>query len=393
MKSEAATLAAVLARVAPLPAAPAALLDSLGRFSASELRATRALPPFDNSAMDGYAVQAASCGVGARLRVSGEQPAGPARGLTIGAGEAIRIFTGAPLPAGADAVIMQEDVVREGESIVAQSAAEPGEFIRRQGSDLACGQQILARGAPLTAQTIGLLASQGIAEVAVGAIPRVSIVSTGDELARLGETPAPGQIFESNSVMLHALARGAGAAITRVEHAPDQLERLTEILRRGLESDALLISGGVSVGVHDLVKPALRALGAEIDLWRVALKPGKPFLFGRVGGCLIFGLPGNPVSAFVTFLKFVTPALRRLAGAGENHLGLREVRAQLAVDLTNDGDRPHYFRGTLDAGIFTLSGRQESHALFGLSRANALLRLEPGTRFSQGDSVTVELWD
>ncbi|MGI8432863.1 MAG: molybdopterin molybdotransferase MoeA [Chthoniobacterales bacterium] len=393
MKSEAATLAAVLARVAALPAAPVALLDSLGRFSASELRATRALPPFDNSAMDGYAVQAASCGVGARLQVTGEQPAGRERGLTIGAGEAIRIFTGAPLPAGADAVIMQEDVVREDESIVAQSAAKPGEFIRRQGSDLARGQQILARGAPITAQTIGLLASQGLAEIAVGAMPRVSIVSTGDELARLGETPAPGQIFESNSVMLHALARGAGAAITRVEHAPDQLERITEILRRGLESDALLLSGGVSVGDHDLVKPALRALGAEIDLWRVALKPGKPFLFGRVGGCLIFGLPGNPVSAFVTFLKFVRPALRRLAGAGDNHLGLREVRAQLAVALTNSGDRPHYFRGTLDAGIFMLSGRQESHALFGLSRAHALLRLAPGARLAEGDSVTVELWD
>ncbi len=393
MKSESDTLAAVLARVAPLPAAPVALLDSLGRFSASELRATRALPPFDNSAMDGYAVQAASCGVGARLHVTGEQPAGAERGLTIGAGEAIRIFTGAPLPAGADAVIMQEDVVREDESIVAQSAAEPGEFIRRQGSDLARGQQILARGAPILAQTIGLLASQGLAEIAVGAIPRVAIVSTGDELARLGETPESGQIFESNSLMLHALARGSGAAVKRVEHAPDQLERLTEILRRGLESDALLISGGVSVGDHDLVKPALRTLGAEIDLWRVAIKPGKPFLFGRVGGCLVFGLPGNPVSAFVTFLKFVRPALRRLAGAGENYLGLREVRAQLAADLTNAGDRPHYFRGTLDAGVFTLSGRQESHALFGLSRANALLRLNPGARLAQGASTTVELWD
>ncbi len=393
MKSEAETLTSVLARVAPLSPTRVSLLDSLGRFSAEELSATRSLPAFDNSAMDGYAVQAASCTVGASLRVTGEQPAGPERGLTVGPGEAVRIFTGAPLPAGADAVIMQEDVTREDAMIVAGCAVELGEFIRRGGSDLARGQKILARGEPIAAQTIGLLASQGLTEIAVGAIPRVAIVSTGDELAQIGETPAPGQIFESNSLMLHALARGAGAAVGMVEHAPDQLESLTATLRRGLESDALLISGGVSVGDHDLVKPALRALGAEIDLWRVAIKPGKPFLFGRIDHCLIFGLPGNPVSAFVTFLKFVRSALRKMAGAAENDLCLRVLPARLASEVSNSGDRPHYFRGHLCGGIFTLSGRQESHALFGLSRANALLRVEPRGKFAAGATVMVELWD
>ena len=156
----------------------------------------------------------------------------------------------------------------------------------------------------------------------------MAIISTGDELAPLGTTPRPGQIFESNSVMLHALALGAGAEVAMVEHAPDELARLTEIFRGALEGDVLLISGGVSVGDHDLVKPALRALGAEIDLWRVAIKPGKPFLFGRAGRCHIFGLPGNPVSAFVTFLKFVRPALRKMAGAAPEHFGLREVPAR-----------------------------------------------------------------
>ena len=393
MTSETDARTAVLTKVTPRPGGSVPLLDSLGRFSAQEVLAQRPLPPFDNSAMDGYAVQAESCRTGARLRVIAEQPAGADRGLTIGAGEAIRIFTGAPLPAGADAVIMQEDVKREGEAIVAQCAAEPGEFIRRAGSDLAAGQKILACGEKLTAQTLALLASQGMPEVAVGGVPRVAIISTGDELARPGERPAPGQIFESNSLMLHALALGAGAAVALTDHSPDDLARMTEIFRRGLESDALIVSGGVSVGDHDFVKPALRALGAEIDLWRVSLKPGKPFLFGTAGQCCIFGLPGNPVSAFVTFLKFVRPALRKMSGAAEEHWGLPSMPAQLATAVTNDGDRPHYLRGQLHDGVFRLIGRQESHALFGLSRANALLRAAPGCKIAAGTTVTVELLD
>jgi len=393
MTSEADALAAVLAKVKPLSVCRLPLLESLGKFSAGELLAQRPLPSFDNSAMDGYAVQAASCRSGARLQVIGEQPAGADRGLTIGAGEAIRIFTGAPMPAGADAVIMQEDVTREGDVIVALSATEPGEFVRHAGCDLAAGQKILARGEKVAQQTLALLASQGMEEIEVGSVPRVSIIATGDELARAGQTPAPGQIFESNSLMLHALALRAGAEVVLTEHSPDDLARMTEIFRRGLESDALIVSGGVSVGDHDFVKPALRALGAEIDLWRVALKPGKPFLFGRAGQCCIFGLPGNPVSAFVTFLKFVRPALLKMSGAAEDNLGLRRVPARLATELMNDGNRPHYLRGRLHDGVFTVTGRQESHALFGLSRANALLRVASGEKFATGAIVSVELWD
>lgn len=386
-------MAAVLAQVPVLPGARRSLIESLGRFSTKEIWAKRALPPFDNSAMDGYAVQAEYCRAGARLRLIGEQPAGAERGLTIGAGEAVRIFTGAPLPAGADAVIMQEDVRRAGGAIVAECDAILGEFIRRQGSDLAEGQKIIARGDRIVSQNVGLLAAQGIAEIDVGASPRIAIVSTGDELARPGETLLPGQIFESNSFMLHALARGASATVTMVEHAPDTLEGLTEILRRGLENDVLIVSGGVSVGDRDLVKPALGALGAEIALWRVAIKPGKPFLFGHTTGCSIFGLPGNPVSAFVTFLKFVRPALRKMAGAAESDLGLRALPAQVGSDLSNEGDRPHYLRGILRAGLFMPTGRQESHALFGLSRADALLRLAPGEHLARGAAVMIETWD
>jgi len=350
--------------------------------------------------MDGYAVQAESCRAGARLRVMGEQPAGTDRGLTISAGEAIRIFTGAPLPAGADAVIMQEDVTRQdcrggnsGEVIVAQCAAKPGEFIRRAGSDLAMGQKILARGEKIAPQTLALLASQGVGEIEVNGVPRVAIVSTGDEMALPGQTPRAGEIFESNSFMLEALVIAAGAEITRREHCRDDLEEMTKTFRRGLQSDALIVSGGVSVGDHDLVKPALRDLGAEIDLWRVAIKPGKPFLFGRAGECCIFGLPGNPVSAFITFLKFVRPALLKMSGAAEDNLGLRKVPARLATEVMNDGERPHYLRGHLDDGVFALTGRQESHALFGLSRANALLRVAGGEKFPVNAIVPVELLD
>jgi molybdopterin molybdotransferase len=393
MTSEEDALAAVLAKVTALPSVKAALTDSLGRFATQDAFALRPLPAFDNSAMDGYALQADSCRTGVKLRVVGEQPAGADRNLAVGAGEAIRIFTGAPLPAGANAIIMQEDVTREGETIVLQGSAEPGEFIRRKGSDLAAGQKILSRGERIAAQTMALLASQGIAEFEVGGVPQIAIVSTGDELTRLGERPQPGQIFESNSIMLRALALAAGAEVTRVEHCADHLETMTKVFRHGLQGDAFIISGGVSVGDHDFVKPALRALGAEIDLWRVALKPGKPFLFGRAGRCFIFGLPGNPVSAFVTFLKFVRPALLKMEGAAEEFLGLREVTARLASEVTNSGDRAHYLRGRLQEGVFILSGRQESHALFGLSRANALLRVAAGGKFTAGQSVTVELWD
>ena len=393
MTSEAEARAAVLAKITPLPGQTVALSDSLGRFAAQDLLASRALPPFDNSAMDGYAVQAASSQKGACLRVIGEQPAGADRGLKIGASEAIRIFTGAPLPAGADAVVMQEDVKREEQSIVVECGVERGEFIRRRGADLAEGQKILTRGEPIAAQTMALLASQGRATIEVGGVARVAIVSTGDELVPAGTTPQAGQIFESNALMLRALAVGSGVQVPLVEHCPDDLEKMTELFRRGIEHDALIVSGGVSVGDHDFVKPALRALGAEIDLWRVAIKPGKPFLFGRAGGCAIFGLPGNPVSAFVTFLKFVRPALRKMSGAGDEHLGLREVSARLSAGVENDGERPHYLRGQLQGGVFNVSGLQESHALFGLSRANALLRVASGEKLAAGSIVGVELWD
>jgi molybdopterin molybdotransferase len=387
--TEAEALAQIMESVEPLASHPVPLAQARERFAARDLFARIALPGFDNSAMDGYAVVASSCETGKSLRVIGEQPAGLDRKLRVGAGEAVRIFTGAPLPDGADAVVMQEDVRREGAEIFLNAKVEPGEFVRRRGSDLSVGQKILEAGERIRPQTLALLASQGLAEVDVGRDVRASIVTTGDELVSLGRSLEAGQIYESNSALLQALCEKWGASGATVEHSPDEAPALEAALRRGLERDILIIVGGVSVGARDLVKPVLNAVGARTDLWRVSVKPGKPFLFGRAGRCAIFGLPGNPVSAFVTFLLFVRPAILRMMGARADELSLRRSETQLAEEVRNPGDRPHYVRGRVAEGSFTVTGRQESHALYGLSRANALLRVSPGETLPRGAKVSV----
>ena len=382
-------LARILESVRPLPSRRIPLREAREQFAARDVLARVALPVFDNSAMDGYAVVAGACAEGKPQHVIGEQPAGIDRGLRIAPGEAVRIFTGAPMPAGADAVVMQEEVRGEGEKIFVNTKVEPGEFIRRRGCDLTEGQKMLEAGARIRPQALALMASQGFAEMEVGGAVRATIVSTGDELVPPGRTLGPGQIFESNSVLLQALLEKCGVADAQVQHCPDDLPSIEAALRKGLEGDVVIVIGGVSVGARDLVRPALEAVGAETDLWRVLVKPGKPFLFGRAGGCSIFGLPGNPVSAFVTFLLFVRPAILRLMGAADDQLSLPRTDAILTAELMNDGDRPHYVRGQLADGKFSVIGRQESHALYGLSRANALLRVPAGETFRSGASVPV----
>jgi molybdopterin molybdotransferase len=367
------------------------LANAFDCFAAQNYFAWLPLPAFDNSAMDGYAVVASSCDKNGRLRVVGEQPAGPDRRLQISHGEAVRIFTGAPLPRGADAIVMQEDVAREGTDITLNVDVEAGDFVRRRGCDLAEGQIILGEGDRIRPATIALLASQGFADVTVGGEATAAVISTGDELVKPDEELQAGQIYDSNSILLSALLRRCGASTKSVEHCRDDLELLREAIKRGITNNVLIISGGVSVGEHDLVKQSLSELGAKIEIWRVAVKPGKPFLFANVGDCFVFGLPGNPVSAFVTFLQFVRPAVLRMMGA--TNLDLPEVPAKLAVDLTNDGDRPHYIRGRLERGRFTPVGRQESHALFGLSQANGLLRMAVGQSLKANEVVDVQIWD
>ena len=365
--------------------------QALGCFAAEDYFASIPLPAFDNSAMDGYAVVASSCKRGQRLRVTGEQPAGRDRQLSISPGEAVRIFTGAPLPRGADAIVMQEDVTRDDAEIVVNTDVSVGEFVRRRGCDLSEGQKILATGEQIGAATLALLASQGFTGVMVGGEVKSAIVSTGDELVKPGEKLEPGQIYETNSALLQALLQRCGTSAQSVQYCPDTWDSVTRVLERGMQHHVLIISGGVSVGEHDLVQSALRALGASIDIWRVAIKPGKPFLFGRFGQCAVFGLPGNPVSAFVTFLQFVRPAILKMMGATK--LDLPEAPAKLTADLINDSDRPHYVRGKLEDRKFTPVGRQESHALFGLSQSNALLRVAVGESFKAGEIVDVQLPD
>ena len=414
----------ILETVSSLDGRAVPLAGALNCFAAQDYFARLPLPAFHNSAMDGYAVVASSCKRGGRLRVIGEQPAGPDRKLRVGDGEAVRIFTGATLPQGADAIVMQEDVTRDGADISLNVDVEAGEFVRRRGCDLAEGQMILARGERIRAATVALLASQGFADVIVGGKATAAVISTGDELVKPGEELQPGQIYDSNSVLLNALLLQCGVSATAVEHCRDDRQSLDDAIKRGMKNHVLIISGGVSVGEHDLVKEALRELGAKIEIWRVAVKPGKPFLFGMFEGetvdsadetptdptgspqdesvrsadtmpvlhkCFVFGLPGNPVSAFVTFLQFVRPAILRMMGA--TNLDLPQVPAKLAVGLTNDGDRPHYFRGRLEHEKFTPIGRQESHALFGLSQSNALLRVAVGQSLKADEIVDVQIWD
>ncbi|PYK37802.1 MAG: molybdopterin molybdenumtransferase MoeA [Verrucomicrobia bacterium] len=391
MMSEEEGRAKILGAIHPLPPRRLSILEALDCFAAEDYFARLPLPNFDNSAMDGYAVVASSCAPGKRLRVVGEQAAGLDQQLRASAGEAVRIFTGAPIPAGADAIVMQEDVTREGGEIVVNVDVDPGEFVRRRGCDLGEGQKILARGERIRAATTALLASQGFSDVMVGGEVSAAIISTGDELVKPEAKLQPGQIYESNSVLLQGLLHNCGAAERLMEHCRDDEELLTKALRRAIKHRVVIVSGGVSVGERDIVKSALQSLGAKIDIWRVAIKPGKPFLFGHIDECDLFGLPGNPVSAFVTFLQFVRPAILKMMSAVK--LDLLKVSAKLLVDLTNDSDRVHYIRGKFEDGIFTPVGRQESHALFGLSQSNALLRLAVGESRKRGAIVNVQVWD
>ena len=412
----------ILETIQPLPERTVSLSGALDCFSGQDLVARLPMPGFDNSAMDGYAVVASSCRTGERLRVIGEQPAGVDRGIRISPGETARIFTGAPMPGGADAVVMQEDITRDGDEIVLNADVDAGDFVRRRGCDLAEGQKILSKGERIRAATLALLASQGFSDVTIGGEVDVAIVSTGDELVKPGTKIKQGQIYESNSVLLRSLLQRCNATVRSVENCPDDQHSLTEALKRGIRYHVLIISGGVSVGEHDIVKSTLLSLGAKIDIWRVAIKPGKPFLFGHVAvrsapspqsspsgrgrreapgegsaasrnDCFIFGLPGNPVSTFITFLQFVRPAVLKMMSASDGELAPTKVTAESDVDLHNEGERAHYVRGRFENGKFLTVGRQESHALFGLSQSNALLRLAPGESVKKGAAVELQLWD
>ncbi len=390
MVDESEALSRILARAIPLEPAPMPLLEAAGMFLAEPIRARVAHPRFDNSTVDGYAVRAED-GVTER-RIIGEQPAGLDRNLRLEKNESSRIYTGAPLPQNGTAVVMQEDVEIHGERLILREPVATGENIRRTGADVAAGQLIASAGDRLTPQLIGLLASQGMQNVTVHRRPRVTILSTGDELRPPGTDVNSGEIYESNSFLLAALLQSLGLS-AEIRHSRDIPPEVESEIRRALESsDVLIISGGVSVGDHDHVRPALISSGVAVDLWRIRMKPGKPLAFGHMGEKLVFGLPGNPVSSFVTFLVMVRPALLQMLGARDNDRFLRQIPMQLDCVLENPSDRPHYVRGRMKNGRFVPQGLQESHALFGLSQSDALLRMEPGERIQHGDTLPIFVW-
>ena len=396
MQSLEATRERLLSALAPLSAERVSLAAADGRFLALEIRSPRELPPFDNSSMDGYAVRAADTAkVPAPLRLVGRTAAGEASGHTLAAGECVRVFTGAPLPAGADAVVMQEDVEADPatpDRIRVREGVKPWENVRFRGEDVARDSVLASAGTRLGPQHLALLGAMGLAEVAVHRRPRVALLANGSELCPSGTELADGQIFESNTAMLAAMVRRFGGEPVFSRCVADDEDVLREALVEAFAvADLVITVGGASVGDHDLVKPVFTALGGQLDLWRVALKPGKPFCFGRLDGKCLLGLPGNPVSAFVTAVLLVQSALLRLQGAADCEppakLGI------LAVPFANPDRRRHFVRVVTDAeGKVRPAGPQASHRLGSLAAADGLVDVPPESVLAEGCWVRVLRW-
>ncbi|MCV2217875.1 molybdopterin molybdotransferase MoeA [Thauera sp. Sel9] len=357
-----------------------------GRVLAATLHSTIDQPPMDNSAMDGYAVRAADVpAAGSRLPVSQRIPAGSV-GHALQPGTAARIFTGAPLPEGADAVVMQELCQHEGEDVVINTVPAVGEFVRRRGHDVAVGAEVLPAGLRLTPQALALAASVGAAQLPVYRRLKVALFSTGSELVMPGEPLPPGAIYNSNRFMLRNLLTGLGCEVEDFGIIPDSLDATRAVLRRAAEGhDLILSSGGVSVGEEDHVKPAVEAEGS-LDLWKIAMKPGKPLAFGRVHGAAFIGLPGNPVSSFVTFLMMVRPFLLASQGAGEVLPQSLMLRADF--DWPKPDRRREFLRARMNAqGGVELFRNQDSSALNSTVWANGLVDIPAGTVVARGEAV------
>jgi len=371
--------------------------EAEGRFAAERVAAPIDLPPFDNSSMDGYAVCAEdTSGVTpqtpARLRLIGRVPAGSSFPGVLRAGECVRLFTGSPMPRGANAVVMQEDtraVPGEQEIVEVLARVPPGENLRRRGEDVAKGSIILEAGMEITAGRVSLLGALGFQYLTVGRRPVVGVLATGSELREPGQNLAPGQIYESNRLALSILIRQARAEARVFPLVRDSLAETRAALSQGLQScDLLVTSGGVSVGEMDFVKSAFEENGGKLEFWKVAVKPGRPLVYGRLGQKLLFGLPGNPVSAFVTFLLLVRPVLLRWQGARD--LSLPCSTGVLSEPLVNEGGRRHFFRVHIDAeGRVRSTGLQASHALSSLAEANGLVDVPANGRLEAGARVRV----
>jgi molybdopterin molybdotransferase len=393
----------ILSRIAVLGDERVALIEALDRVLAEPVVAERDVPPWPNSSMDGYALRAADTGGAdparpARLALAGQVAAGRLAERPLGPGETFRIFTGAPLPEGADAVIPQEDVTVEGTSVRVPRALRSGDYVRPRGEDMRPGDRLFEPGRALSPADLGVLATVGRSRVAVIRRPVVGILSTGDEIADLGTPIGPGQIPNSNTYSLMGQVRAAGAEPLNLGVARDRQDEIEARLAWGLGADLLISSAGVSVGDHDHVKAALAALGAEQHLWLVDMRPGKPVTFATLPASPkrtlpIFGLPGNPVSAMVTFELFVRPAIRRMSGHARLGRPVRLARALAPID--NPGRRRGYLRVALseEDGVLgaRLTGEQGSGILRSMSAADGLAIVPGDTTVGAGETVPVML--
>jgi len=377
------------------------LADAHRRVTTVKVVAATDLPPFDNSSMDGYAVRSkdvasASAQKPVSLTLAGRIAAGENFRGTLSAGQCIRIFTGSPLPAGADAVVMQEDTRTDADrphDIQFLDSARPWENIRFHGEDVKRGAVVVHAGDFLGPVQLGLLAACGTGRISVACRPSVALLATGSELRDAGSELAPGQIYESNRAALAPLIAVAGGLPKIFPIVPDDADSTrTALLHALADCDVVVTCGGVSVGEMDFVKRAFEELGGHLQFWKVAIRPGKPFVFGHHREKFLFGLPGNPVSAFVTFLLLARPALLRWQGAA--HVGLPASTGILAEPFSNPGERRHFMRASVDGGGKVHSaGAQAAHILSSLALANGLIDVPPKTTLPIGATVQVLRWE
>ncbi len=385
--------ARILAPLRPTTAEVVPLAEAWGRVTASELTARLTQPPRDVSAMDGYALRAADGNLGATLAVVGSAPAGHPWEGTLGAGEALRIFTGSIMPDGADAILLQEDAEATGDTVTPKEAVKPGRWIRRAGQDFAGGDVLVPAGKRLNSRDIGLLAAGNHPWVQVHRRPRLAILATGDEIALPGEPIPPGGIASSNSHALAALVRACGGEPVVLPVAPDDRATLAAVADAARGMDMFVSTGGASVGEHDLVQSALGDRGLELDFWTVAMRPGKPLIHGRLGDVPMLGLPGNPVSVLICGVVLLLPAIERLSGLPG--LAPPVVQAVLGAPLTANDIRADHLRAALTVQadgtlVATAFARQDSAMLRVLAQADALILRPPhAPALAAGASVPI----
>lgn len=391
----------ILQTINPIGLERVNILDALGRVLGEDISAGRNIPPKDNSAMDGYALRfqdttGASPHHPVVLEVIEDIPAGAIPQKSIAAGQSARIMTGAPLPVGADAVLKMEDTEKDGQKIKIKAEAQSGQDIRRAGEDVREGELVIPRGTIVRPAGIGMLASLGRSYISVYQRPLVAVLATGNELVDIDENPSPWKIINSNSYSLASQALDCGASVMQMGIAKDKREDLLARFQAAMRADIIISSGGVSVGDYDLVKDIMQEVGSRMQFWQVAMRPGKPLAYGRIGSVPLFGLPGNPVSSMISFEQFIRPAILKMMG--HQAIFRKTVSAVLQEDIEKRKGFTHFIRALVKAGAggFTVSttGEQGSGILKSMVRANGLIVLpENMEKVKAGTEVKVQMLD